>query len=613
MRQLYSVGLILLSLNAVLFCAASAADNSSASLLGAGINDSGFRPDINGFSFQNYGEDPDTVDLTSSEMQRMFGDQVCAGKSNGQCILTYPAERWMNQAVSAMKSGHCEGLAVLSSLLYYNQTSSGAFGGNESIDLSLENVLLQREIGYWWTTQVTTPGGAKKVLDSPVAVLDTLTEAFNDKTAAKEWWVLGIYLPDGSGGHAITPFAVDNMENGTSRIFVYDNNWPKDVRYIEVDRAANTWSYLASTNPDEPGSLYTGNASTKNLEIVSLSSRLGQQRCDFCDKSAGNAGSNGTKVAVQGAQSIQIWQNGRARVLVTDESGRRVGVLESSEFVNEIPEAEVRSLKFGLDHPPLIWLPSDSINNSHLAIEVHSAANDSAKNLADTAVFASGFALDCSIPDLKQGLQQNMDLFSDGGAYNVSISANSQLSPTISVDTDLQRVSLSGLNLDPSGMINISMNPKQAAFSMSTIGNIKPGTLQLMMSSLDPASGTSSTFKSLDMILRADDGVSMDLAGSIGGVSSPTLSLTRKNGVASEMSMISVSKDVPVSMPEIPDVKNMTSSNMSSNLSGSKVLSSSSSVKMPDSAGVSGSSSMPSASGMSGTTAMPSIGTPQIP
>jgi len=186
MRQLYPVGLILLSLNVVLFCTASAADNSSASLVDAEINDTGFRPDVNGFSFQNYGEDPNTEDLTSSEMQRMFGDQVCAGKSNGQCILTYPAERWMNQAVSAMKSGHCEGLAVLSSLLYFNQTSPALFGGDKSIDLSLDNVLLQREIGYWWTTQVTTPGGSKKVLDSPVAVLDTLKQAFDDGTSASE-------------------------------------------------------------------------------------------------------------------------------------------------------------------------------------------------------------------------------------------------------------------------------------------------------------------------------------------------------------------------------------------------------------------------------------------
>lgn len=84
-------------------------NNSSIFLDAANISDSGFRPDVDGFGFENYGEHPDTVDLTAIEMQRMFGGQVCASEAAGQCILTYPAERWMNQAISAMKSGHCEG------------------------------------------------------------------------------------------------------------------------------------------------------------------------------------------------------------------------------------------------------------------------------------------------------------------------------------------------------------------------------------------------------------------------------------------------------------------------------------------------------------------------
>ena len=95
---------------------------------------------------------------------------------------------------------------------------------------------------------------------------------------------MGIYLPDGSGGHAITPYAVEDLGNGTARILVYDNNWPKDSRFIEVDTINNSWRYLASASPDEPNSLYSGNASTRNLEIVSLSSRLGRQECDFCEE-----------------------------------------------------------------------------------------------------------------------------------------------------------------------------------------------------------------------------------------------------------------------------------------------------------------------------------------
>jgi hypothetical protein len=616
MRQQYLAAAALLSLYTVIFCAIGAENNSSVFLNGTEINDSGFRPDIDGFSFQNYGTNPQTVDLTSAELQRMFGDKVCASTAGGKCVLTYPAERWMNQAVSAMKSGHCEGIAVLSSLMYYNKTNPGIFGGSSVIDLSLQDVLLQREIGYWWTTQVTSPGGSRKVLDSPQKVLDTLAAAFGNGSGAGEWWVMGIYLPDGSGGHAITPYAVEDLGNGTARILVYDNNWPKDSRFIEVDTLNNSWRYLASASPDEPNSLYSGNASTRNLEIVSLSSRLGQQQCDFCDEESA-AGDSASQGAGQGAKNIQIWQSGKARALVTDESGQRVGLLESGQFVNEIPGAEIRNLKFGLpgmssSHPPVILLPLALINDSHLAIDINSTANDSQKNQADTAIIAPGFALSASVPDLARGLNQSMDLFSEGEAYNVSISANRALSPTISIDTNYQRITLQGLKIDPSGMINISMDAALGAFSMSTLGNLKPGTLQLLMTSLDPASGATSTFKSLDLMLRPDDAVSMDLAGSFAGADSPSLAVSRRNGGRQEMSMQAVSRNVPAEiptelpkdMPKIADANNLTSSKVPGSIPSSSSDISGRGMSTP---------SIPSPAGMPSSAGMPGMGTPTFP
>ena len=597
MKQQYLAAVALLSL---MFCAMGAENNSSVFLEGAKINDSGFRPNINGFSFQNYAEDPATVDLTPAELQRMFGDKVCASTAGGKCTLTYPAERWMNQAVSAMKSGHCEGIAVLSSLLYYNKTSPGLFGRSSVIDLSLQDILLQREIGYWWTTQVTSPGGSKKVLESPRVVLETLASAFGNGSGAGEMWVMGIYLPDGSGGHAITPYAVEDLGNGTARILVYDNNWPKDSRFIEVDTLTNSWRYLASSNPDEPNSLYSGNASTRNLEIVSLSSRLGQQQCDFCEKESGA----GKESAAGSTKNIQIWQSGKARALVTDENGQRVGILESGQLVNEIPGAEIRNLKLGLvgmvsAHPPVILLPLALINASHLAINISSTANGSQKNQADTAIIAPGFALASSVPDLGQGQMQRMDLFSEKDAYNVSIGANRLLSPTISIDTNYQRITLSGLKIDPSGRINISMDPALGAFSMSTLGNLKPGTLELLMTILDPASGASSTFKSLDLMMRPDDAVFMDLSGSFAGSDSPSLVVSRKNGGRQEMSMQTISRnvpaDIPTDLPSMPDATNLTRSNLSGSRPSSRSDMSGSDISIPRSA------------------SMPRVGTPTFP
>jgi hypothetical protein len=631
MKQQYLAEIVVLSLYVTIFCAAGAENNSTLSLVGAAIDDSGFRPNIDGFSFQNYGDDPATVDLTPAELKRMFGDRVCASNEGGKCILTYPAERWMNQAMAAMKNGHCEGIAVLSSLMYYNKTSPGIFGGSNVIDLSLQDVQLQREIGYWWTTQVTRPGGSKKVLDSPNAVLDTLAAAFANGSSAGEWWVMGIYLPDGSGGHAITPYAVEELGNGTAHIMVYDNNWPKDSRFVEVDTINNSWRYLASANPDEPDSLYSGNASTKNLEIVSLSTRLGRQECDFCDEKSAAGGRVGLETA-RGTKSIQIWQSGKACTLVTDEDGQRAGTLDSGETVNEIPGAEIRVLKFGLkgvggSYPPVILLPLNLINDSHLFIDINSTANSSEKNQVDTTIIAPGFALAASVANLGRGQNQSMDLFSENEAYNVSLSSSSQLSPTLSIDTDLQRITLNGLVIDSSGRINISLDPSMGAFRMSTLGNLKPGTLQLLMTSLDPTSGTTSTFKSLDLMLRTDDAVSMYLSGNFGENGSPSLAVSRKNGGLQEMSLQTVSRnvpvqipaDLPVNMPQVDGASNLTringtnSTNSSSSMTAVQAPASSASIpsSIPSSGGdMSRSMSTPSMPSMSG---MPGMATPTFP
>ena len=107
--------------------------------------DSGFRPEVDGFSFPNYGGDAGFTDMTPAEMQRMFGDAVCASTVGGECILTPPANQWMDQMNQYMAGGHCEGMAVLSMLMYFNQIDPAEFGGSSAHDLDIaSNEPLQR-------------------------------------------------------------------------------------------------------------------------------------------------------------------------------------------------------------------------------------------------------------------------------------------------------------------------------------------------------------------------------------------------------------------------------------------------------------------------------------
>lgn len=343
-RYIFIFLLILSATLAPIQAEAASTVNSTNSSQATILADIGFQTDINGFSFQNYGNEVDVKDLTPVEMRRMFGDCVVAKiTDDNNIILTPEAELWMEEANAAMAQGHCEGMAVLSALMYFNKVNTTNFGGKEAYELALKNGLLQREIAYWWTTQVTHPGGITKIND-PVAIVDALAKTFEEGKNATEWWVMGIFQPNGSDGHSVTPYAVEDLGNGTARILIYDNNFPKIPTALVINKTADTWNYVSSTNPNEPPQLYEGNASTKNLEIVSISSRLQKQTCDFCV-----CGNNTTNVSINGCGGrALIWilnsgcgnLKGNASYLVTDQYGRRLGFLNnSSEFVNEIPNA----------------------------------------------------------------------------------------------------------------------------------------------------------------------------------------------------------------------------------------------------------------------------------
>ena len=81
------------------------------------IQTTGFEPRTDGFGFENYGA-ANVTNLTAADLQRMFGDEVCASL-DPSCTLIPPARLWMEALNTAMDAGHCEGMAVLSQYFYF--------------------------------------------------------------------------------------------------------------------------------------------------------------------------------------------------------------------------------------------------------------------------------------------------------------------------------------------------------------------------------------------------------------------------------------------------------------------------------------------------------------
>ncbi|NLG99560.1 MAG: hypothetical protein GX491_19565 [Chloroflexi bacterium] len=318
-------------------------------------SDIGFRPEMNGFGFENYGDNIDAENLTPAELQRMFGDVVCAKIKDGNCVLTPPAEQWMEQINEYMSGGHCEGMAVLSLLMYNDYIKESEYGGNEAIELPLENEL-QREIAYWWTTQTVEPTAASVIQGTPVEILETLLAM----EPGGETYTIGIYKPDGSDGHAITPFAVADRGDGLYAVLVYDNNYPGETRELYIDTNNNTWQYEASINPQVESMLYEGNAETMTLELTPTSARLGLQYCPFCgDSEYGRLGKS-RGAAMETARHNEIFLEGDGHLLMMDDQERYLGYLDG-QFVNEIPGAKMVKTRTGStledNAEPIYWLP----------------------------------------------------------------------------------------------------------------------------------------------------------------------------------------------------------------------------------------------------------------
>ncbi|MGV3620881.1 MAG: hypothetical protein ACO1OB_08690, partial [Archangium sp.] len=251
---------------------------------------SGFTMAEHSMPFANFATGFDSSAMDAELMQRMFGDVVCENAAS-PCQLTAAARAFAAKANKSMTGGRCEGFAVMSSLFHGQKLNPVDFGGVTARDLTLDdNSALQREIAYWFTTQLV-PAVASKQTKSYMAneVMPALAAAL--KPDATERVRLGMVRKKGktiSGGHAVTPisYSEDPEVEGLYWLRVYDNNNPDTERLLKIDAKNNRWEFEAAENPEQSSRLYYGDAENENpLYLAPVFNRVGQLPCPFCDDS----------------------------------------------------------------------------------------------------------------------------------------------------------------------------------------------------------------------------------------------------------------------------------------------------------------------------------------
>jgi hypothetical protein len=401
-KKLYTACAIVLAATSLPSCFKRAPKEDDSTDKAQVLADTGFRPTKNGFAFENTGgQYPKTPPvLTSTGVAKMFGKEACVGGDLKSCKLTPAANEWMGVVNRAMNIGQCEGMAVGSLAFFKKIQSPKDYAASAASAHDLTHTNVGPLIGYYWAFQMVNPVRFNVVKSlytlTPTAAEDQLV----DMMKKGEYATLAVR--SAHGGHAVTPYAIEDRGNGIHWIRIYDNNWPDKERYVIIDRNANTWKYeLASLNPDVPKEPWEGNAETHTIAVIPLALRLGKAECPFC---------TGSKklVVPRGSNSISL----------TNQDGKKLG-REGDKIVNEIPDAEVVHLDSYLSGvegaDPIYAVPHEGDYDVHVGGTDRKDTEASNDGDHGVAIIGNGEAVGVETSRLKPGEKDTLSVHHEGG------------------------------------------------------------------------------------------------------------------------------------------------------------------------------------------------------
>lgn len=286
-----------------------------------------FEAQPDGFGFRNYGPGHPEGDFTITDLRKLFGDGVCSriDPDSGTCIPSAEAQQWIDDRNADMRAGHCIGFTVTSYRFAQGDLQPATFttSATDPYDIDQEAPIM-RTIAlngslYWvksvWSSEVA--GTPREIIDALISLGEPVD--------------LSIFLPGLVGGHSLLAYGVEQVEPQTYHILVYDNNFPGEEAFVEVDYEANTWRYAqGAVNPDETAVPYEGDAATETLRFIPLSA-YETVDCPFCP-------SDSEEEAPDEATTLIAFL-GQGEALVETALGS-IGMV-AGEIINEIPGARL--------------------------------------------------------------------------------------------------------------------------------------------------------------------------------------------------------------------------------------------------------------------------------
>ena len=149
------------------------------------LDDLNFRPDPDGFAFDNY-SDTHANDFKISDVRDLFGyEETCLGPGPVCVVPRKAAEQWHAIVNDYLSGGHCDGMAVTSLRLFaagYESPQDFDSEAADTYDLELSQDV-RRYIAKYFVRQTVNPVQAYKaqvVQKTPAEVLEQLIAAISN-------------------------------------------------------------------------------------------------------------------------------------------------------------------------------------------------------------------------------------------------------------------------------------------------------------------------------------------------------------------------------------------------------------------------------------------------
>jgi hypothetical protein len=366
-----------------------------------------------------------------------------------------------------LTSGRSLGRASTSQHFYQNpQVLSEQFETQQlyslTLDEELRQVLARYQITQWanpferdWQTEYSQNS-------TSAAAIEALTGMLQNRAA-----VQGMVIIEHAGrtaSYALTPVALEEV-GGMWKVWVYNSNFdagtPQGYEYIQVDLAQDKhgqWRWIKND-----GSVLSGDDTTHTFYVVPLDMIYGPQ--EFVTHTAESS-------------NDQVWGNGNANVLITNEAGERIGYV-GGKFVNEIDGASAMPVVGGSQQPsmPVFNLPSAGV----YTIELEELAGP-ARPEASIGYFSAQSVITVSGIDLSSGAKDTLTLEASGSSLIYHSQAGQSLSVVLVFDEASQslRMAWNEIALPSGGQFELSTDVASQEF---TYTQSSPGTYSLDVNS----------------------------------------------------------------------------------------------------------------------------------